>query len=259
MSPSSNSKHLADLLSNSVKAGIGNQKKAAVLFSGGVDSAILAVLAREFAETELYVAGYPGSPDLLWGKDAAELLAMPVHEIKIDEEMMIAATRKIVRDVGMTKARWLTPFIPLFIGIESAKEEVVLCGQGADELFGGYQKYVREGAVEAQSQMSKDLEELRSEEAIYYHKIADLFSKRLAMPFLDDEIIKFGAGLPFDEKIRGGETKVILRKAAKHLAIPEPIASKKKKAIQYGTHVSRELKRYLKRRKLTLDDFISDL
>lgn len=232
--------------------------RAGILFSGGVDSGLLAHIARKHCDIGLYVTGFPGSPDVVWAREAAEIMGMPITEIIIDAERIDEAARAIACDIGMLRAEWLTPFVPLYIAMEGVDETLVLCGQGADELFGGYRKY-RDGIDNrfAELMMARDLENLISSEVPHYRMMASVLGKSVAFPFLDEELVAAGLSLPFDALISEADGKLALRDAARHMGLPEEIAGRPKKAIQYGTRASREIKKLARSRGQSLEEYLA--
>ena len=107
--------------------------------------------------------------------------------------------------------------------------------------------------------MASDLDELINDEIPYYRKMADNLDKHLEFPFLEPELLDFGRNTPIEMKLGDGETKIILRRAASCLGLPDSISRRKKKAIQYGTRVSREMRKMLKKRGKSLDEYIDDI
>jgi len=123
------------------------------------------------------------------------------------------------------------------LAVESGAE-IIMLGQLADELFGGYAKYEaalsRNGEAEASRMMSEDVDQcgLRGfvrDEAACRGWCEPRF------PFAQKGLAKFGESLPVSFKIRGGVRKAVLREAAVILGLPRDIASKPKKAAQYSS------------------------
>ena len=250
---------LAVEITSAVRKAVEPHDEVAILFSGGVDSALLAAVSRKFSNPKLYVVGFRGSPDLTWGTEAGQLLDLPVTEIVIDVPDIELAVETIVRKIGMRNPEWMTPFVPLYLAMEKTRERTVLCGQGADELFGGYRKYRELPLEEADKRMASDLDELMKDEITYYRKMASHLDKQLEFPFLEPELLDLGRKIPIEMKLGDEETKIILRRAASCLGLPENIALRKKKAVQYGTRVSREMRKMLKKRGKSLDEYIDDI
>jgi asparagine synthase (glutamine-hydrolysing) len=239
-------KTLAELIRSAVKDSIGSEKKVGLLFSGGVDSTCLAIAARKHARVTLYLVGTPDSHDMRWGREAAYTLDLPIVEVGVTEENVLASLKDLVRNHGLGIPRWTTTFIGFNIAVPLVNEELIMSGQGADELFGGYRKYGEMSREEAERTMLADLRELRDEEVPLYQKIAASRGKGLEVPFLDKDLADFAAEIPLNQKLTGNRNKAIFRDAVKVLGVPEAVAERPKKAMQYGSGISKILKAYLK-------------
>ena len=118
----------------------------------------------------------------------------------------------------------------------------MLLGQLADEMFGGYAKYAEalklKGEGAAESMMDRDLAEYSSRGRIRdVVACGGLVEPRF--PFEAKELREFAASLPLSFKIRDGERKAVLRRAAIVLGVPEMVAGAPKKAAQYSSGVQK--------------------
>jgi len=123
---------------------------------------------------------------------------------------------------------------------------MILLGQLADELFGGYRKYAatanEEGEVAAERMMRDDVRAC-AERGFLRDEAACSASCEVRFPYADAEIDFFAAGLPLDYKIRGGERKAVLRTAALELGLPEELAGAPKRAAQFSSGAAKLLRR----------------
>lgn len=238
---------LASLLEESVEARVRGHSKVAVSFSGGLDSSIVAHLAARHAEVVLCSAFAAGARDERQSERAAALLGLRLETRVLDEESVSQARSAELppgEATAMDRALW---------SIYSAASEVaggsgarlMLLGQMADELFGGYMKYAAEasksGQIAAEAMMRSDAEACGSR-GFLRDEAACSGSCEVRFPYADERVYSFAGHLPFDYKVRGGERKAVLRAAALKLGLPEELAAEPKKAAQFSSGMARLLR-----------------
>ena len=214
---------------------------AVTTLSGGVDSSLVAVLAG----LPCIAVGLAGSHDLAAAQQTAKTLGLPltVKEIDIDD------IREALDDVLAIIPR-ITP-LDVEIGITGyfiaalAKEtgaKRILTGQAADELFGGYARYGR--SADLRADLAADFDGLffqRERDAA----VASYFGVWYSLPFMDERVVRASRTFSPDELVSGDLRKIALRKiASRHL--PEEIAWRPKKAMQYGSGISSALAKIAK-------------
>ena len=126
------------------------------------------------------------------------------------------------------------------MGAESGAP-IILLGQLADELFGGYMKYslrAQESEASAVQMMERDVA-ASAERAFVRDELACARFAEVRFPFADKRLADFALAIPLSYKIRGTERKVVLRAAASMLGLPEELVRAPKKAAQYSTGLSK--------------------
>jgi asparagine synthase (glutamine-hydrolysing) len=186
---------------------------AAVAFSGGVDSAVVAA-GRPTAP--LYVAGFPDSHDVTAAREAATAMGRDLRWVEIDHDDLRRAVPAVAAATGRTNPMDLSIAVPLFLVAERAAADGhgrLVVGQGADELFGGYAKVTdpanddrvdattvrgarRETVLSLPDQLPRDVLTLR---AAGVEPVA---------PFLHDDVIRAALRLPGDTLVDGDRRKV---------------------------------------------------
>lgn len=220
----------------------------AVAFSGGVDSALLA--AR--LEAPLYVVGFPGSDDVAAARKGARLLGREadLQVVDLEHDRLRAAVPEVVAATGRTNPMDVGIAVPLLlVGREAAADgyDRLALGQGADELFGGYDKVasaLEDPRVEAATVRGARREVLGS---LPDQLPRDVLALRAAgvepvTPLLHDRVVRAALGLDGEALAGGGERKRAFRLAARAW-LPDRLAFRPKRAIQYGSDVDRELAR----------------
>ncbi len=159
--------------------------------------------------------------------------------------------------------------VPFYWTAEKAAEagfKVLLAGQGADELFGGYQRYVNEyvsyGEETVRRTMFDDVVKLHESNIERDVKICSFHDVELRLPFASYQIAEFAMSLPVELKIeRKADSlrKLVLRKVAENMGLPKSIADKPKKAVQYSTGINDALKNLAKKQKTTVKEYVNRL
>jgi len=239
-------------------------------FSGGLDSTILAVLAKtNTRKVNLVTVGLEGQPELGHAQKAAKSLKLPfqlqVYTIA-DVENVLEKVLWLIEEPDVMKVGVAIPF---FWAAETASRigcRVLLCGQGADELFGGYHRYITEylrGGVKA-VQESIFLDFVTSHETNFQrdNPVCAFHKVELRLPYVDREVVRFALSLPVSLKIDSVDDRLrkrVLRHVARNLGVPEFIAERTKKAVQYTTGVDKALIELARRKGLTQRDYIKEV
>jgi len=240
---------LALLVDESVRRRVDGQRRVAVSFSGGLDSSLLALLASRYSEVVLCSAYASGSRDESQSQRAAALLGLKLETEVLDYETLAKESKGAELPPGdatvMDKALWcIYSTTSRLAKREDAR--MILLGQLADELFGGYMKYATEarekGAGAAEAMMRGDVRAC-ADRGFLRDEAACSASCEVRFPYADERIASFAAGLPLDYKIREGERKAVLRAAALELGLPEELAAAPKKAAQFSSGAAKLLKR----------------
>ena len=200
--------------------------------SGGVDSALVAKLAGR----ECVAVGLDGSHDIRQAKKAAESIGLRCTPVIITPEEIGEALPVVVHAIpeknpvntGIALTQY---FIARFAGEHGYRR--VITGQGADELFGGYTRYLQSASLE--EDMARDVA-LLPQQAARDQAVAALHKTFLSMPYLDLRVMRAARAIPAARKVLNGQRKVPLREVAER-HIPKEIAWQEKKAMQYGSGV----------------------
>jgi len=224
-----------------------------IAFSGGIDSTFLAALAKKINPAiSLYAVGLPGSHDVIQAENAAKAIGMndslKIHLLSLEE--IEAAVPDVIYATESVDPMTISIGLPLYFVAKTARKDgkkVLLTGQGADELFGGYKRhesFIEQGPEVLDREIYSDLSDISVINLERDDMVTMANSIELRVPFLDKEVVKTGLAISPELKVLKKDgfyiRKYILRKAAEYLLPPE-LLWKEKKAMQYGTGVQKIL------------------
>ncbi len=236
-------------LQNSIKDTI-LEKKIGVAFSGGVDSTLLAKLCNDLGyDTTLLTIGFEGSHDISFSKIVNGEMKYNHKILEIDKSTFSEICLKIRDKIKTDNLSWNENCIAFYYVSKLAHSlnlDIVVTANGIDELFCGYNAYrdaIKEGEESVKKLMISKLEnELKMMKAV--NEISSQFNVNILQPFLSSKFISFAKKIPINEKIKNAEDlqrKHIIRKVASTIGVPEISATKRKKALQYGSLIHKAL------------------
>jgi asparagine synthase (glutamine-hydrolysing) len=255
------------LLEHSVSARLYGLKEAAVAFSGGLDSSVVAFLAKKCdVQVQLVHVSLHGQCETEDAKRAAEELDLPlsVHLFDAEDvEITVSKVVKLIEEPDPVNAAIGIPFYWVAQKTAAAEFDVLLAGQSADELFGGYQRYVNEylshGEESVRTTMFNNIVKLPESNLERDAKICGFHGVELRLPFASFAIAEFALSLPVALKIErkaDGLRKLVLRKLALNIGLPKAVVDKPKKAVQYATGVNAVLGKLAKKQGLTVGEYV---
>lgn len=231
---------------------VARRPRVGVLFSGGVDSVLIAHLARQTGvPITCYTAGREGAPDLDWARRTADAMDFALDATTMSTEDVRTLLPDVIATIEDHSMNQVEVSLPMYASIRRAQESgerVLLTGQGADELFGGYSWYPtivgREGYGAFEMRSWEDTFLLYKECLEREDKIAMAHSIELRVPYLDLTVIDVAFCCPPSFKIRSRHDalgKRVHRDLARDMGIPAMVADRPKEAAQHGAGIHEAL------------------
>lgn len=255
----SNIDELRSALESAVKRQLMTDVPYGVLLSGGLDSSIVSAIAKKYASQRVesgdkqgawwpqlhsFAVGLKGAPDLLAAKKVADHIGTVHHEINFTVQEGLDAVRDVIYHIetyDVTTVRASTPMYLLARVIKSMGIKMVLSGEGADEIFGGYLYFHKApNAEELHKETVRKLSKLHMYDCLRANKSLSAWGVEGRVPFLDKEFMDVAMRLNPKDKLSGTVGRIekwILRKAFEDY-LPEEVAWRQKEQFSDGVGYS---------------------
>ncbi len=245
---------LFDALDDSVRAHLMSDVPYGVLLSGGLDSSLIAALAALHAERRVedgersrawwprlhsFAVGLEGSPDLAAAQKVADAIGTVHHGFTYTIQEGLDALEEVIYHLetyDVTTIRAATPMYLMARKIRAMGIKMVLSGEGADEVFGGYLYFHKAPDARAfHEETVRKVSRLHLYDCLRANKAMAAWGVEARVPFLDRDFLSFSMNLnPADKMVqKGGMEKQVLREALGHL-LPEEVAWRQKEQFSDG-------------------------
>lgn len=229
-----------------------------VLLSGGLDSSVTSAIAKKYASKRVesddksaawwpqlhsFSVGLEGSPDLAAAQVVADHIGTVHHEIKFTIQEGLDAIKDVVYNLetyDITTIRASTPMYLMARVIKSMGIKMVLSGEGADELFGGYLYFHKApNAQEFHEETVRKLNKLHMYDCLRANKSLAAWGIEGRVPFLDKEFMDVAMRINPQDKMINGERmeKWVVRKAFEDM-LPESVVWRQKEQFSDGVGYS---------------------
>ena len=247
-----------DALADAVHRQLMSDVPYGVLLSGGLDSSVTSALAKRFAAKRVesgdeqtawwpqlhsFSVGLEGSPDLAAAQKVAEHIGTVHHEIKFTIQEGLDAIRDVIYHLetyDITTVRASTPMYLMARAIKALGIKMVLSGEGADELFGGYLYFHKAPtAKDFHEETVRKLDKLHQYDCLRANKSLAAWGIEGRVPFLDKEFMDVAMRINPQDKMINKERmeKWVVRKAFEDY-LPESVAWRQKEQFSDGVGYS---------------------
>ena len=219
--------------------------KLGLLFSGGVDSTLIAAALQELdKDFTAYTAGIQhgnvNAPrDSEWAEEVAGEMDIELESYEASLEEVEEVLPEIVDWISSTSVVKNGVALPFHMALKDSpeSEQVIMSGLGSEQLYAGYHRQ--------QGYLNKEcLSGLRGifERDLYRDNVVSFRNGReIRLPFLDHDLIEHALTIPENYKVKEEYRKYVLRKAAEKLGVPEKVAWRGKTAAQYGSNFDKAI------------------
>ena len=249
---------LRDALEAAVRRQLMSDVPYGVLLSGGLDSSIISAIAAKYASMRIeadsqspaywprlhsFAVGLKGAPDLAAARKVAKHIGTVHHEINYTIQEGIDAIRDVIyytETYDVTTVRASTPMYLLARVIKSMGIKMVLSGEGADEIFGGYLYFHKAPDAQAfHEETVRKLSKLHLYDCLRANKALSAWGVEGRVPFLDKEFMDTAMRINPEAKMagHGRMEKWILRKAFEDM-LPEEVVWRQKEQFSDGVGYS---------------------
>lgn len=247
-------KQVHDALTDAVRSHMMSDVPYGVLLSGGLDSSVIAAVAQKFAQTRVedegqskawwpqmhsFAVGLKDSPDLIAAKKVADHIGTIHHELHYTVQEGIDAVRDVIyflETYDVTTIRASTPMYLMARKIKAMGIKMVLSGEGADEVFGGYLYFHKApNAKEFHEETIRKLDRLHMFDCARANKSMSAWGVEARVPFLDKAFLDVAMNLNPELKMcsTGRMEKHIVREAFKDY-LPEDVLWRQKEQFSDG-------------------------
>lgn len=262
-----------DALEDAVRRQLMSDVPYGVLLSGGLDSSVISAVAEKFAERRIeedgrerawwprlhsFAVGLKGAPDLAKARMVADHIGTVHHEINYTIQEGLDAIRDVIYFIetyDVTTVRASTPMYLLARVIKSMGIKMVLSGEGADEIFGGYLYFHKAPTAQAfHEETVRKLSKLYMYDCLRANKSLSAWGVEGRVPFLDKEFLDVAMRTNPEAKMCPGKTieKRIVREAFADL-LPDAVAWRQKEQFSDGVGYS-----WIDTLKQVTSDLVSD-
>ncbi len=235
-------------LEDSIRVRLDTDLTVGVILSGGLDSTLTLLHVREMhPDCVAFTIGTPGSDDVSYARRVARDLGVHHEVIQLSPgDIRLLDIREAIRMSELTEYGDVINAVisrPLFGRVRSCGVKVILCGDGSDELFGGYEMYRQPDPALRQRIFQHKLHNLGRTELQRVDRTSMGQGVEARVPFLDLAIVRLAMRLPIELKLRHGHDKWILRHAFADV-LPDYVRQRPKNPLSHSSGLHERVRLY---------------
>ena len=228
--------------------------KFGVLFSGGIDSTLIAFVCNNLNKNfNCYTVGMENSPDMKYAEKVSAKLNLNLRTRVLtleDIEILIKKVASIIKEPDTVK---ISVGAVTYAGCQMADKyntHTIFSGLGSEEIFAGYERHWQSfngSWKNIHEECWSGLKQMWSRDFQRDHLMSKKNNMSILLPFLDKEVITAAMNIHPKYKINESDKKIILREVAQDLGLPREFCWRKKKAAQYGSYIQKAIEKLTKK------------
>ncbi|TMI17809.1 hypothetical protein E6H32_07450 [Candidatus Bathyarchaeota archaeon] len=243
-------------------------RRSGIAFSGGLDSALVAKVARsEGLAPELISVGLRGQPELEHAEKTAKSFGIQANVRELSSSEILDSLPDVVGIIETADPVIVGISVPIYFACQKAREmglSYIAAGQLSDELFGGYGKFediaLQVGINNLGKEMFDSVVAASAKDFDPGDKLAVAAGLELCCPFAYLPLVEYALKLPASLRVKLADGKVtrkyILRRLATRLSLPDSVVDRPKKAVQYSSGVQKVLLKEARRQGMSLGNML---
>ncbi len=269
-------KKTEQLLMEAIKKRIPKNRKIGLLFSGGVDSAFIALMLKKMNVLfTCYFAfmkeeGLSNSKDKPWAEKIAKELDLDLRFVEINLEQVPEYLKKVMHLIEDNNVTKVSVGLTMYLAAEQAKRDgiqILFSGIGSEDLFAGYRRHKQ--GVQINEECLAGFRKMYERDLYRDDVIMMSQTIELRAPYLDLDLIKYSLTVPEEMKLEDetkkknkGESsdlahdKLLLRKIALKCGLLEEFSFRKKVAAQYGSNFDKAIQKLANREKKSRPEYL---
>jgi diphthine-ammonia ligase len=252
-----------NILLEAIKKRIPKNRKIGLLFSGGIDSAFIALTLKKLnVDFTCYFSsmkeeGLLDSKDKPWAQKIAEELDLKLKLVEINMAQVPNYLHKVIKIIEENNVTKTSVALTMYLAAEQAKKDgiqILFSGIGSEDIFAGYRRHKHGDKIneECLAGLRKIYErDLYRDDAIMMSQTIELRA-----PYLDLALIKYSLTIPEELKIGNLGDKLLLRKIALKNGLKEEYAFRKKVAAQYGSNFDKAIHKLALKEKKSKPEYL---
>jgi asparagine synthase (glutamine-hydrolysing) len=252
-----------NILLESLKKRIPENRKIGLLFSGGIDSAFLALMLKKLnVDFDCYFSsmkedGLTESKDRPWAEKIAKELNLNLKIVEINLSQVPDYLHKVINLIEDNNVTKTSVALTMYLAAEQAKKDgvqILFSGIGSEDIFAGYRRHKQGDNIN--EECLAGLRKIYERDLYRDDTIMMANTIELRAPYLDLDLIRYSLTIPEDMKLGKDVDKLLLRKIAIKNGLGDEYAMRKKVAAQYGSNFDKAIHKLANKEKKSKPEYL---